>query len=150
MEGHREAGCRSRTVILGSGNVATHLARHLDRMTDVVCVWSRTLDNARQLASTLTAAAATDNIDAVPRDADYYIISVVDDHIADVASSLGGVDGIIAHTSGSFELSGLVRAAGTDRCGVFYPLQTFSKTTEVDLSHIPFLSRAQAPRLSTG
>ena len=129
---------RSRTVIIGAGNVATHLARRLDATTDVVAVWSRKLDHAEALSSTLRNARATDNVDEVPRDADFYIISVVDDHIADVARRLGVVDGIVAHTSGSFPLEGLRQACGATRCGVFYPLQTFSKTTEVDTDHIPF------------
>lgn len=134
MEGQR----RSRTVIIGAGNVATHLARHLDRATDVVSVWSRRLDNARALSTTLRNAMATNNLDEVPHDADFYIVSVVDDHIADVVRQLGSVDGIIAHTSGSYPLETLCRASGARHCGVFYPLQTFSKTMEVDIAHIPF------------
>jgi len=110
-----------------------------------VAVWSRTLDNARALSGTLRNARPTDNLDQVQRDADFYIVSVVDDHIADVVRRLGPVDGIVAHTSGSFPLESLCQASGSVHCGVFYPLQTFSKTSEVDIAHIPFFIEGTDP-----
>lgn len=134
MEGHR-----NKIVILGSGNVATHLAVALDNVADIEAVWSRNMSNARRLCSTLRNAKPTDNITEVERDADFYIVAISDDAIVASASALAGVEGIIAHTSGSLPLATLAEAVEPSPAGVFYPLQTFSRTTDVDIKSVPFL-----------
>ena len=50
-----------RVVFIGSGNVATHLALALDKVTDVVQVYSRHLSSANELAVRLRACQAIDN-----------------------------------------------------------------------------------------
>ncbi|HEY0056636.1 MAG TPA: DUF2520 domain-containing protein [Pedobacter sp.] len=118
-------------VLLGSGNVATHLGIALKLANhEVIQVWSRTLDNARLLAKSLEATF-TDNLSEVSPDADIYMASVSDDYIADIISAFAIPDKLLVHTSGStgLDISGL--------SGVFYPLQTFTKTSSVDFSVIP-------------
>lgn len=126
-------------VFLGSGNVASYLAGHLDQVADVTQVWSRTFENAQALARQLKDAVAIRDINDIDREADFYIISVTDDAIEEVASALPQVKGIVAHTSGSFPTDKLLNIMKKTHCGVFYPLQTFSKESTVEISEIPFL-----------
>lgn len=126
-----------RIVILGAGNVATHLCRALSHKCTVVQIWSRNIDHAKELAADIDGAQALSNICDIVRDADYYIISVPDNAIARLASQLPAVSGIVAHTSGSVNLQALT-AGANKQLGVFYPLQTFTKSKPVDFSEIPF------------
>lgn len=132
-------GNRPRIVILGSGNVATHLALALDKFTDVIQVWSRTPSNSQALVSQLLRASVADNLENIRRDADFYIIAVSDDAVTDIGRHLRDVSGVVVHTSGSVGMGDLKMAVNSDRCGVFYPLQTFSKGRQVDITKVPIL-----------
>ncbi len=122
-------------VLLGSGNVATHLGRAFKMAGQtIVQVWSRDIDHARELADTLASEAISDMDDINPS-ADLYIISVKDEAISAVAERLKVGDKLVVHTSGSTGLEVLARVSS--RIGVFYPLQTFSKSKAVDFRQIP-------------
>ncbi len=130
-------------VLLGSGNVATHLGRAFKMAGQtIVQVWSRDIDHARELADTL-AAEAISAIDDVSHSADLYIISVKDEAIRPLAASLKVGDKLIVHTSGSTGLEALDGVSS--RTGVFYPLQTFSKSKAVDFRQIPIAIEANTP-----
>ncbi|MDQ0640592.1 putative short-subunit dehydrogenase-like oxidoreductase (DUF2520 family) [Pedobacter sp. W3I1] len=127
-------------VLLGSGNVATHLAKALKvKGEDVVQVYSPNLNHANLLAH-LIAAEAINDLNEVKQDADLYIISVKDDAIETVAQSLKQVTGLVVHTSGTTDIS--VLSAQVKKAGVFYPLQTFSKSKEVSFENIPLCIEA--------
>lgn len=124
-------------VMLGSGNVATHLGKALQLAGHTILeVWSRTYENARILASSLQAEAVAD-VSEISRQADMYIISVSDDVIADVAALIPAKDKIIIHTSGSAGIE--ILKPYSSRYGVLYPLQTFSKKQDVDFKEIPLV-----------
>lgn len=130
----------SKIVILGTGNVATHLALLLDDKAEIVQVWSRDKAHAEKLCSKLKAETEpVSDYSAIRKDADFYVIAVPDAAVLDVARNLKGMRGIVAHTSGSVSLNSLLDAVGNDKAGVFYPLQTFSKKSKVKIAHIPFL-----------
>lgn len=128
-----------RIVILGSGNVATHLARALSRQGKVEMVCSRHLAHAQALASQISDCKACDSVADIPSDADFYIIAVADDQVAAVSNQMPDVQGIVAHTSGSVPIDALARHT---RRGVFYPLQTFSKDAKIDIAEVPFMIEA--------
>lgn len=128
---------RPTTVILGTGNVGTHLCRALSEHTDIIDIWSRSIEHARRLSAEIPGSRPLDKLSDVRTDADFYIIAVADDAVADVAARLPEVNGIVAHTSGSMGLSALTGCKGACK-GVFYPLQTFSREREIDLSEVPF------------
>jgi predicted short-subunit dehydrogenase-like oxidoreductase (DUF2520 family) len=128
-----------RIVLLGSGNVATHLAEAFG--SRVVQIWSRNYENARLLAARVGAEAVED-VDDITDDADIYIISVSDDAIAPLAARLTGRRGVWAHTSGSIPAD--VLAGVGDAHGVFYPLQTFSREVDVDMSEVPLFVEANS------
>lgn len=126
---------RPSIVFIGSGNVATHLARALDKVADVTQVVSANPGHARRLASELSHCRATELHD-IDTAADFYIIAVNDDAIARVSASMPAVSGIVAHTSGSTPMQAIAtRCSGH---GVFYPLQTFSRGSVVDVGSVPF------------
>ncbi|GAA4198393.1 DUF2520 domain-containing protein [Pedobacter jeongneungensis] len=127
-------------VLLGSGNVATHLAKALkSKGEEIVQVYSQNLDNASLLTQLIGAEAIAD-LNEVKQDADLYIISVKDDAIGTVAASLKKVNGLVVHTSGTTDID--VLASQVRKAGVFYPLQTFSKSKEVSFENIPLCIEA--------
>lgn len=129
-----------KVAFIGSGNVATHLALRLkDAGEDIVCIFSKTLENAKALASKI-GCTYTDTPATVPP-ADIYICSVKDDCIA---TALQGIpfpdDAIVVHTAGSVEMS--VLEPFSKNIGVIYPMQTFSKAKSVDWNKIPLFIEA--------
>ncbi|RLT76590.1 DUF2520 domain-containing protein [bacterium J10(2018)] len=124
----------TRAVILGAGNVATHLATSLSRHITVAQIYNHHIGHAKELAEA-TGACATDDLSKLTDDADIYIISVKDDAIMPLASALGHRKGLWVHTSGSVPMSALQPI--TETYGVLYPMQTFSKSVPVDMSKVP-------------
>ena len=129
-----------RIVVIGAGNVATHLAKALDAKHDVVQVYSQTIKNAETLAKVLKGAVATNDLNQINSNADLYVISVKDDAVATVVEEVKTSSGIWVHTSGSVSIDVLKQKF--QRCGVFYPLQTFSRDVEVDMKEVPFFIEA--------
>ena len=126
---------KKKIVYIGAGNVATHLSKALDKDNDVVAVFSRNIENAQLLAANLKNAKPYDDLSALPKDADFYIISVKDDLIGDIARKVDTDNGIWAHTSGTVPAH--IFKGIKSHYGVFYPLQTFNKTKAVDVSLVP-------------
>lgn len=123
-----------RILIIGEGNVGSHLLTAL-----------------RQKG--IEAKTTSSRGDCYPvANADIAIISVRDDAIPEVAAKLAmtihdteharksGKPVLVAHTSGSVPLSALtVALPSATPCGVFYPMQTFTKGVAMSYSDIPFL-----------
>ena len=126
-------------TLIGAGNVATHLGKALKEAGHEICeVWSRTETSAGELADNLECEAHTFAENIKPAQANLYIISVKDDVLEDIARRFipTSPDAIWLHTAGTMPLS-LLEDKGAKRIGVFYPMQTFSKTKAVDFSKIP-------------
>lgn len=122
-------------VLIGSGNVATHLGEAFKRAgNEIVQVYSRTLAHAVSL-STRLRATPVDMITAVITAADLYLFCVKDDILQSLAEQMPRTSGVWAHTSGSMPLSVL---SSHPSIGVIYPLQTFSKDRELNCANIPF------------
>ena len=76
-----------RIVMIGAGNVATHICKTLaSKDCTLVQVWSRSLKSASELAS-LTGCEPVTSFADIVRDADIYIISVVDSALDGVLHS---------------------------------------------------------------
>ena len=120
-------------ILLGSGNVATHLGIALKNCNyNIVQVYSRSIENAKKLAQKLNANFTNDLTQL--KTADLIIVSVNDDAISNVLSKLKNT--AIVHTSGSIGID--VFEPNFSNFGVFYPLQTFNKDIELAISEIPF------------
>ena len=129
-----------KAVMIGAGNVATNLVRALSATgIEVVQVYSHTLAHARELADTVNAGA-TDDLSALEMGADIYIISVKDDAIVNVVSSIPENGALWVHTSGSIPMT--VFEGRRQRYGVFYPMQSFSKQIATDFTEVPFFIEA--------
>ena len=130
---------RMNIALIGRGRVATHMGKALLKAGHkVVSVNSRTLAELLQHA-------------------DIYIIAVKDSALQEVIEHLcsrlqtsappfwegmgvGCEDPLFVHTAGSMPLS--VFEGYADRCGVLYPMQTFSMDREVDFREIPLFIEA--------
>ena len=125
-----------RTVIIGSGNIATHLAMALyNAGHTIIQIYSRTLANAQALAN-LVHSSYTNEFSAIPTDADLYLICVSDSAISQVINNLNaGIKGIVTHTSGATDIQVLDKFQNR---GVIYPPQSINKNIETDISLIPF------------
>jgi predicted short-subunit dehydrogenase-like oxidoreductase (DUF2520 family) len=129
-------------VIIGSGNLASNLVPVLTATgKKIVCVFSRTLENARKLAS-LTKTNYTDCINDIPKSADLYIIATNDSAINELSDHLTGLNGIVVHTSGTVPMS--VFSEKIKNHGVFYPLMTFSKIRKTGFNDIPICLEANS------
>ncbi len=135
-------------VFVGAGRVATHLAKAMSKGGHrVLAVYSRTLASASSLAEAV-GCAATDRIEALPKQADAYILSVKDSALPDVISSLqkGREQQVFLHTAGSMPMTIFGSQA---HCGVLYPMQTFSKEKAVDFSRVHlFIEASDQPTLA--
>src|SRR5689334_18079478 len=90
-------------VIIGSGNVATHLGIALKAAGHVIVqVCSRNESSAKRLAKKLSSSFSTD-LKKV-KEADVYIVAVNDGAIKDVARDLKIRNSIVLHTSGSVSI----------------------------------------------
>lgn len=107
-----------KVVLIGRGRLATNLEHALlSAGHEVVSVNSRTLE-------------------ALPTEADVFVIAVKDAALTDVIrSATKGREGqLFVHTAGSMPID--VFAGLTAHYGVFYPMQTFSKERMVDFNDI--------------
>ena len=120
-------------ILLGSGNVATHLGIALKNSNyTIVQVFSKSIKNAKLLAKKLDTHFTNDLTKLKP--ADLIIVSINDDAILSVLSKIK--DTAIVHTSGSIGLD--VFKQKFTNYGVFYPVQTFNKEIDINISEIPF------------
>jgi len=123
--------------MIGAGNVATHISRHLHSAGHKIeCIFSRSRESADSLAAEVGSMATSDP-DKLPRKANFYIICVPDQAVAEVAARFQGWKGIWLHTAASVSVE--VFYGITDEFGVLYPLQTLSRDRKIRKGQIPFL-----------
>jgi len=130
-------------VVIGAGNLATHLALALHRKgVNVIEVLNRTRSSGERLAKRVRAGYHND-FNAADFRADLFILAVSDSAIEEVAGMLKLKDQLVVHTSGSVDIS--VLSGASSNTGVFYPLQTFSKEKKINFSNIPVCIEANSP-----
>ena len=131
-------------AIIGAGNLAWHLAPALDNCGYAVKeVYSRDRKNAGVLVKRLYQAVPAGDLDFSDSNSRLFIVCIPDDAIEEVVKEIVLPDehAILIHTSGSIPIQALEYAA-TQHVGVFYPLQTFSKSRKANFSEIPVLIEA--------
>ena len=137
-----------KTVLIGAGNVATHLGEALQKTgSEILQVWSRTRTSAGTLADRLGCSWTTDVGQLTP-EGELYLFCVSDDVLETLArqvyatlEALGTEDGegetgcraLFVHTAGSMSQDVLP----APRRGVMYPMQTFSRKRQVDFTEVP-------------
>lgn len=126
---------KKRVVIIGSGNVATHLGRGLREVCNVLQIYSRTQAHAAELACELGVASAVSALEELCTEADIYILAVSDDAIAPIVAAVPDNGALWLHTAGSVDLAAL--QAHRRRCGVLYPMQSFTRSLPVNWREVP-------------
>ena len=124
-------------VIIGSGNVAYHLAKAF-RLKDIPLtqIFGRNGEELKKISEELGISYSTEHL----QDADLYIICVSDNSVENISQIITKKNCLVAHTSGSLPKEIL---RGEYRKSSFYPLQTFSKSKELDYEKIPFFIEAE-------
>jgi predicted short-subunit dehydrogenase-like oxidoreductase (DUF2520 family) len=128
-------------VLIGSGNVATQLASvFVAKGVNILQVYSYHAAHAETLAN-IIGCRPTADLGKLNKDADLYIIAVKDDAISTLNDRLLRLHNkLVVHTSGSVPLGAIDRIS--ERTGVFYPLQTFTKNRAVNWQSIPLCIEA--------
>lgn len=132
---------RKRVVIVGSGNAAEALACALTRTDHYVVtqIFARNREKGSALAE--KTGCGWENRTEKLAPAEIYLLAVSDKAIPEVSETLAFGNALVAHTSGSVNLSEI--CSRIDRRGVFYPLQTFTAGRTVDFSTIPVFVEAE-------
>ncbi len=121
--------------IVGSGNVATHLALALHGAGhSIVQVLSREYDHASLLASRV-GAEPVDKAGMLRPGADFYLLAVADDALYDLGLDLHFPESIILHTSGATPAEVLNRVS--HHYGVVWSPQSFLRDIAMDYRHLP-------------
>lgn len=121
---------------IGSGNLATHLALAFYNCGYTISqVWSRDYSHAQLLAGRVEARPI-DQISALNKNADIYILAISDDALFDVALDLKLGDALVIHTSGATSME--VLRPTSSRYGVLWSPQTFVRDVALEYSELPF------------
>ena len=125
-------------VLLGTGNLASHLfnAFTASSLVTVAQVYGRNKEHLKPYAKKTEVTSSLDNLVA----ADVYILAVSDGAIPEISNALKNSKALVVHTSGATAMKVLVNK----RCGVFYPLMTFTKGKALDFSKIPLCLEANS------
>ncbi len=119
-------------VLLGAGNVATHLYKAF-RNSETVVVKQWFNRHLKPIQTYKNEVEITNELSQL-KEADVYVLAVSDDAVSDLSSELPFENRLVVHTSGSVGIYDLDKK---HRRGVFYPLQTFSKNADVDFKTVP-------------
>jgi predicted short-subunit dehydrogenase-like oxidoreductase (DUF2520 family) len=121
--------------IIGAGNVATHLGKSIKKSSvKVLQVYNQTEATGIELAEKL-GASYTSDLNKIDDDADLIIFAVSDSVLVHILNSRNWGNKLLVHTSGSIPSE--IFTNYSDRFGVIYPLQTFTKERDIDFSNIP-------------
>lgn len=131
-----------RISFVGSGKVATHLAKAFAQQHQIIQIMSRNLPHAEKLADQV-GASAIDNYSQIEQEIDLLVIAVSDQSISSVIQAVHVFvpEQLIVHTSGSTDVK--ILSDIHSNAGVFYPLQTFSFERDIHWSDTPLLIEAE-------
>ena len=124
-------------AILGSGNVAYHLAKMFkEKNIPISQIFGRNEKDLQEISEQFEIPFSTTEL----ADAELYFIAVNDAAVAAISKNIKNQNSLVAHTSGSLPKEIL---EGNYRKASFYPLQTFSKSKMLQYSEIPFFVEAE-------
>ncbi len=129
---------------LGAGNVAWHLAPALENVGHFVKeVYTPNGKSAKKLVGNLYDAVVKSDLDFSDSPSQIFILAVPDDAIQSIAQKIILPEqSLMVHTSGSKGLD-ILEYSSAAATGVFYPLQTFSKSKKLDFERVPFLLESE-------
>ncbi len=132
---------KHKIVIIGCGNVAWHLAKQLSSFKKYdIFIYNHKANSLLNDFKTKLKCKTETSLSKIIPDAEFYFICVLDKFISSVSKKIKAKAGCVMHTSGSVKLDELGNRANA---GVFYPLQTFSKSAEIDWKETPIIIEAK-------
>jgi len=133
-------------VIVGAGNVASFFAKKFAAAGfTIVSIHSKNLAHAESLAKEVQAIASN-TLSTIGSDFDYLLFAVSDDALKACVAEVPASNSFCwLHTSGA--MSKEIFAEKTNRYGVFYPLQTFTKSVALSQSVFPILIESSSQEI---
>ncbi len=131
-------------VIIGSGGVAESFYKALlDVCVSPLAIVSPSKGNAESIIMRYgqSSTLVFHNLQDIPKDADLYLFCIPDKEIEKCAKRMPETQGVWMHTSACVSLKVLENYH--KESAVFYPLCTFSRGRNVDLSKVPILYEAE-------
>ncbi|MFO7702193.1 MAG: Rossmann-like and DUF2520 domain-containing protein [Psychroflexus maritimus] len=126
--------------VFGTGNVAFHMVKAISLLKDyqIEEIYgrneSKVNDFCNQFTFDLNRVSSIEEL----KPADFYLVCIKDDAIESFIEKIARPEIICMHTSGSLDL-----LDKNCKNAVFYPLQTFSKESDLNYAEIPFCLEAQ-------
>lgn len=126
-------------VIIGTGGVAESIVASLKESgLSPYALMSPTVGHAERLAQLYAPETLVlHDYEAIPRDADVYLMAVSDRAIAEVVRFMPHTSGVWMHTAACIGLEVLQTVHPVS--AVFYPLNTFTSGRPISLQHTPLL-----------
>lgn len=127
-------------VIIGSGNVAYHLIQAFCTTDAILFVHARNEKALEILKKEFPSITILSTYNLIALNADLVLISVKDDVLNTVFEQYAySPQTLVAHTSGTETITNTLFH---QNAGVFYPLQTFSRSNHVRWNNTPILIEA--------
>ncbi len=122
--------------LIGTGNVAFHLCKVFTEQNVEVEIYGRNKVNVKKFESDFNIKNITDLKEIDPQS--LAVLCVNDDQIQILLNQIDSKISV-AYTSGTVSLDSLPKR---ENIGIFYPLQTFSKSRKIDFFQVPILIEA--------
>lgn len=122
---------------IGSGNVATHFAKALSTVCKIDTILSKRFPSAKKLA-TKVGAKATTSFKKINTESDFYILSVPDGMIKELAKELSQViasEAVVIHTSGATDIAAI--SDHFTHAAFAWPPQSMSKNKDIEFTKVP-------------
>lgn len=131
-----------KVVVLGAGNVGSHLCKVLEQNPQVLLLQNY---NRKGVSISGCHVPVTNQLSSIAS-AEVYIVTYTDNALLEVSESFKQLKGLVVHTSGATPMDVF---NSLDNYGVFYPLQSFNKSIPVDFSNIPIATEANTTNNET-
>jgi predicted short-subunit dehydrogenase-like oxidoreductase (DUF2520 family) len=131
-----------KVVIIGSGNLAWHLASFFISKKLKPEVYNHRASTELTHIKQKLGLKAVPSLKQVSSDADYYFICVSDRYISKVSKKIKTTkkEALVLHCSGSMPLADISKLQ--QHRAVMYPLQSFSRSSSVNWNEIPLFLQA--------
>lgn len=118
-------------AIIGTGNLATHLARNVEKAGFRVSeIYGRNKSKAHVIANQLYDSEAVNDLDFSNSKATLFFLCVSDSAIEEVTNEIVlPENGILIHCSGATSIKAISKK--DTEYGIFYPIQTFSQKRKI-------------------
>ena len=131
-----------KVVVLGAGNVGSHLCKVLEQNPQVLLLQNY---NRKGVSIPDCHVPVTNQLSLIAS-AEVYIVTYTDNALLEVSESFKQLNGVVVHTSGATPIDVF---NSLDNYGVFYPLQSFNTSIPVDFSNIPITIEANTTNNET-